>query len=529
MYRPYQKQAIESVFDYFKANPSGHPLICAPTGSGKSHILAGICAETLARYPKESILVVTHTREIIAQNAKAIRKYVPYDKVGVYSVGLKHKEIKQFTVAGIQSIHKKAELFSHVKLIIVDEAHLIPPTGEGRYLTFFKDMPQARILGLTATPFRRAHGLLTENHIFDKVIYDIPIRTLIKQKHLVPLSSKTTDFAMDTSNLKVIAGDYSKADLSNRLDRQDVTTAIVQELVAFKEKYKAWLVFAIDIEHCEHITKQLNAVDISAAAVHSKLDFDRKHLLDLFKSSKLQAIVSVETLTTGFDAPNVDLIVLLRPTQSPVLHVQMLGRGMRPHIGKDRCMVLDFAGNVERLGPVDQVEIPLGKKKKKGKGKAVTKVCPDCNEIVHASHMICPSCGYKFPKKVNLVGVASNAPVMSGDKVEAKVVKRIVTDVSYSKHRKAGKPPSLKVTYRTNSFQFFSEWVALEHEGYPSVRAAKWWKARSLMTVPTTVDEALTRTTELRAPKAISILVTGKFPEIVAYHYENDKIPNRPA
>ena len=163
--RSYQLEAIESIYKYFRSNSDGHPLVAAPTGSGKSHILAGFCAKAYKLYPKERILILTHTKEIIRQDAKILRDYIPSSLVGIYSSGLSRRQIRQFTVASIQSVYKRADEFNDFRLIIVDEAHLIPPDGEGRYRTFLGKLPKARVLGLTATPFRRGHGLLTEGHL----------------------------------------------------------------------------------------------------------------------------------------------------------------------------------------------------------------------------------------------------------------------------------------------------------------------------------------------------------------------------
>jgi DNA repair protein RadD len=511
--RSYQRAAVQAVFQYFREGNTGHPLVVAPTGSGKTHILGFFCSEVYKQWPEQKILILTHTKEIISQDVKTLKQYVPPHLVGTYSQGLKARQKRQFTVGGIQSVFRRAEEFLDYNFIIVDEAHLIPPDGEGRYQTFLGhfDVP---ILGMTATPFRRKHGMLTEGHLFDRIVYNIKIQDLIDSGHLAPLSTKATEYALSTKGLKVIAGDYSKADLSQRLDHQHITKTIVQELLKFKESRKAWLVFAIDIEHCEHITAELHKAGILCAAVHSKLDIDRKHLLDLFKNGHIQAIVSVETLTTGFDAPNVDMIALMRPTTSPVLHVQMLGRGMRVYPNKDKCLVLDFAGNVRRLGPVDAVLVEKKIKKSKGDGSGFTRICPKCSEIVHISKKVCPNCGFVFPITNKLSTSADDSAVLAAQK---KIVSKSVNRVMYSKHKKAGKPPSLKVTYWTGLIEFVNEWIAFEHKGYPRVKAEAWWKQHAQGTCPQTVEEALQRQSEIRKPQSIKIDYFDKFPKVIAY------------
>jgi DNA repair protein RadD len=514
--RAYQKAAINSIFTYFRFGNRGHPLIVAPTGSGKSHIIAGFCAEVYEKYPAQNILVITHTKEIIRQDVAKLKHYVPPNLVGIYSRGLGRSDIRQFTVAGIQTIYKRADLFAHFNFIIVDEAHLIPPDGEGRYRTFFAKIPKGvPILGVTATPFRRASGMLTEGHLFDKIIYEIELQTLIDQDYLVPLRAKKQGYTFNTKGITVTGGDFNKAQLSSRFDQTHVTDQIIPQLLQFRNSHKHWLIFAIDIDHCEHIADQLNKAGIIAAAVHSKLDIDRRHLLDLFLGGRIQALIAVETLTTGFDAPDVDLIGMLRPTASPVLHVQMLGRGMRPADGKKECLVLDFAGNVQRLGPVDAVQVRSKKEKGKGKGTGFTRICPDCSEIVHISKQLCPACGYAFPPpKTKLNTTAGTNALLKGDYKPQTVQ---VNNVTYSKHKKPGKPPSLKVTYSCGLL-FYNEWIAFEHEGYPKKRAAAWWhKWGGHAPVPATVDEALNRIYELQAPTAIKLELIGQWPSVIGH------------
>lgn len=515
-----QQNAVDSIFTYYRSGNKGHPLIVAPTGAGKSHIIAGFCQEVLSKYADQKILIITHTKEIIAQDAKVLRQYISNDLVGVYSVGLGRKQVKQVTVAGIQSIYQKAYLFQDFNLILVDEAHLIPPKGEGRYLTFLGAFEKIGIIGFTATPFRRKHGMLTENHMFDRIVYNISIQSLINQGYLVPLSTKATKYKMDRTGLKVIAEDYSIKDLSNRFDRDSITKAIIDEVEPLKDTKKAWLVFAIDIEHCENIAAELNKRGIIAAYVHSKLDIDRKILIDMFNEGHIQALVAVETLTTGFDAPGIDLIVLLRATKSPVLYVQMLGRGMRTAPNKESCLVLDFAGNVEFFGPVDDIAIRVAKSKGFGLPKAPMKTCPECDELVHISKKVCPSCGYEWPKEVKLNLEATQAAILKSQK-EVKSQDINVTEVYFHKHKKTGGIPSLRVTYRHGFFQTFSEWVTFEHAGKPRRMAEKWWKIMTVNSspVPGTVDEALQRLNEIHRPVRIRVDLTGRFPRIIAHFW----------
>lgn len=511
--RPYQLEAINSVLDYFKQGNKGHPLVVLPTGAGKTHVLGGLCQRIHKLYPKENVLVLSHVQEILSQDYKALLQYLPPEIVGLYSAGLNVRQVSQFTVASIQSVYSK-DFFKDHRLVIVDEAHLIPESGEGRYRTFFSNNPDAKIVGLTATPYRLGLGMLTDG-LFDKIVYNKDIQELIDAGYLCKLISKATTQQMNTRDIKITAGDFNLKDLAVKLDKTSITHLIIRELTPYVKERKSWLVFCIDIAHAEHVTEELNKVGVSAMCVHSQMVGDRTEIIKQFKAGRFQALVSVETLTTGFDAPNVDLIALMRPTMSPVLHVQMIGRGLRIMEGKQDCLVLDFAGNVARLGPINHVKAPTPGLKK-GTGKAPTRTCPECSEIVHLSAKVCTACGFEFPVETKLLPYADSHDIIA--KREQKTEYE-VTQVYYYEHQKVNGKPSMKVSYICGAFgmRAFNEWIALEHEGFAQHNARHWWSRRSSIKPPLTVKEALTKTHTLRKPKAIIVDESGKYPVIKSF------------
>jgi DNA repair protein RadD len=220
-------------------------------------------------------------------------------------------------------------------------------------------------------------------------------------------------------------------------------------------------------------------------------------------------------LTTGFNAPSVDLLAMLRPTKSTGLYVQIAGRGMRNAPGKQNCIVLDFAGNVDRHGPVDGVD--PRKKPGEGDGEAPVKTCPECMSKVPISATECPDCGFEFPRpKPKIKSTASTQAIMT-DGLPQWVD---VTAVSYFRHSKPGKPPSMRVEYQCG-LNFHREWVCLEHSGYPHERAVKWWVRRAPgAAIPWTTADALARAEELRKPTAIAVRWVGKFTEIVGARFD---------
>lgn len=507
--RWYQSEASDAVKDFITdpdVDPDSHPIVAVPTGGGKTVILCRIIDDILTIDPRMNILVLSHVREIIEQNHASLESYFGTD-VGLYSAGLGSRTIKKITVAGIQSVYSKPELFYDVDYVLIDECHTVPVKGEGMYRSFLGEL-EATYIGLSATIFRLGHGYIHEGKgaLFTDLVYDLTSREnfsrLVREGFLSRLISKRTLEGMDTDDIKVKRGDFALDDMSLKFDREAVTKPIVNEVVKFGKNYKKWLIFAIDISHAEHIAKMLNDQGVPTACVHSKMKQDRETVINDIKKGKYRATVNVDVLTTGFDVPDIDLIAIMRPTKSPVFHVQSVGRGLRVVYGdgdgdgdfdlntiegrlaaieagpKQHCLVLDFAGNTERLGPVDDIQIKTKDDKKKGSGEAITKTCPECDVIHHAAVRVCDVCGYEFPFRHKLDLTASNSDITSSGSKSYTQPKSVdwydVTRVSYSIHSKKGSPSSLKVTYHCGIATRFNEWVCYDHKGFPKHKADSW-------------------------------------------------------
>jgi len=507
--RPYQKEALEAIWKYFYSGSKGNPLVVAPTGSGKSLIIAGFCEQVQKKWPGQRILILSHVKEILTQNKAAIQKLLPDIKVGIYVAGLNRKDIAPVTLASIQSAYNAQEIFKeNFDVILVDEAHLIPHRGEGRYRTLLQLLNKPTV-GFTATPFRLGTGYLHigEGALFDQIIYNIRINDLIKMGHLCPVAAKGTHNPMDPTDIRKSGGDYVVSALAERFDKVAITEKICNELLVYKNLRKKWLLFAIDIEHAEHIANTLNRKGIITAAIHSNIkNKERDRIIHRFKSSlPLQALVSVAVLTTGFDAPQVDLIGLLRPTSSPVLHVQIIGRGLRPAPDKKDCLVLDFAGNLLRNGPIDNPDIRTCGN---GSGEPIMKMCENCFEIVYAAVKICPVCGYEFLFEHHLHSTFDqDANVLSA------IEWHKVDWAEYEEYLARSGKLMLKVTYHCG-LRTFSEYIAVEHTGYARYRAQHWWQRRHKVPLPNTVKETLPFVQELRTPGEILVDEQGKYPAI---------------
>ena len=518
--RPYQQAAITAIYGYFQTH-TGNPLVVIPTAGGKSLVMASFIEGVLKAWPDQRILIVTHVRELIAQNHAEMIGIWPDAPAGIYSAGLGKREAQaRILFAGIQSIHRRAAEIGHTDLVLIDEAHLIPGKSSTMYRRFLDALkainPALKVIGLTATPFRLDCGMLHEgqNALFTDIAYEAPVRELIDAGYLSPLVSKQPATRLDVSKVGTRAGDFIARDLAAAVDQDAITRAAVTEIIEHGRDRISWLAFCSGVEHARHVAEEFCRQGISCRTIFGDTPKDeRDAILAAFKRGEIRALASMGVLTTGFNAPGVDLIALLRPTQSAGLYVQMVGRGTRLAPGKENCLVLDFAGNVRRHGPIDLVRPK--RPGDGGGGEAPTKVCPDCDSIVALSATECPDCGYVFPaREVKIAPTAATLPVLS-----PKQQWLPVTGVSYSRHDKAGGRPSLKVTY-SSGLATYSEWVCLEHQGYARQKAAGWWRKRAPGSpVPLSVAEALAQTSRLARPSDISVRPSGRYLEISGYRF----------
>lgn len=523
--RPYQRAAIDALYDYFAAN-TGNPLVVLPTGTGKSLCIAGFIREAITAYADTRILMVTHQRELIQQNFMALLRAWPEAPAGIYSAGLSRRDIgAQVLFAGIQSIHRHALRVQRCDLVLIDEAHLLGRSDSGMYRAFLKELNQInagqlKVVGFTATPYRLDSGLLHEgkDRLFTDIAYDVPVLEMMQQGYLCPVVPKQTETQLDVGGVGTRGGEFIAKDLEAAVDRDEVTAAAVVEIVQHGAGRGSWLVFCSGVAHAEHVRDAIRVHGISCETVTGDTPApERDRILATFKAGRLRCVTNANVLTTGFDAPGTDLVALLRPTKSVSLYVQMVGRGTRLAEGKEDCLVLDFAGNTARHGPIDTVD---GRKKEKNDGEAgdaPIKVCPECQTINHASVRHCIKCAYAFPPPV--VKVAAKAAENALLSTQQQSVWCDVTGVSYVRHEKPGKPASLRVTYECGLARH-SEWVCFEHTGFPREKAATWWRRRASDTpTPATVDEALGHVATLNRPIAIQVRPAGQYTEIAAARF----------
>lgn len=527
--RYYQQEALDALYNFFLTHQTGNPLIGLPTGTGKSVLPAAFIHGIMRQWPNQRFLMITHVKELIAQNADELLKVWPEAPLGIYSAGLKSKDTAHPIIfGGVQSMIRHPDYFGHRDIAFVDEAHLVSAEESSQYQTFFAFMklinPKLKIIGMSATLYRMGMGMITENGLFTDVVYDKTnldgFNELLAGGYMSPLVPMRTKIELDVSNVSVQKGEFVATQLQGAVDKAEITYKALQELVHAGQNRSSWLIFASGIEHSEHIAEQLGAFGVDCAPVHSKRPSDYNDAaIKAFKSNELRAIVNYGKLTTGFNHPGIDLIGMLRPTLSVPLWVQMLGRGTRPVPGKLNCLVMDFARNTPRLGPINDPAIP--KMKKGDEGEMPVKLCESCGAYNHTKVRICCNCGAEFSFQVKIVGKAGTDELIRAAAIEPTPVIETfnVNYAIYAKHDgKLGRPPTLKASYFTSGLMF-NEFVCLEHAGMAGKIARDWWRKRHKDEPPATVDQALSFVAQLRAPRSIRVHVNKRYPEILSCEF----------
>jgi DNA repair protein RadD len=523
--RPYQREAIDAVLAYW-ANGGGNPLVDMATGTGKSVVIGTLTRELLTTWPDMRVLMLVHVKELVEQNARALLRTWPQAPIGINSAGLGRRDLRsQILFASIQSVFRQdGYSLGPRDLILIDEAHLVPRAGEGMYRTLLyklrERVPDLRVAGFTATPYRLDTGRLDrgedDSRLFSEIVYSYGIGRGIADGYLSPLVSKATMTTLDVGGVAKRGGEFVPGELERAVDKISITRAAVKELIAFGEHRRSWLVFASGVDHAEHLRDEIRSYGIACETVTGETPKgERDRIIRDFREGRLRCLTNAQVLTTGFDAPMVDMIAMLRPTLSVGLYVQICGRGTRLSPGKENCLVLDYAGNVRRHGPVDAVTI---REPGEGTGIAPVKECPDCASLIHTSHRECPHCGYLFPpsEETKLEAAADAvSPIMS----KALPSWHDVSDVRLYRHHKEGSPLSMRVEFACG-LSVYRQWVCFEHTGFAKSKAHAWWQRMGGRSPsPASVEEALQRARELRLPDQIQVRPSGKFFEVVGYRH----------
>ena len=360
--REYQKQAVERGVAFFtQETRSNWSLMVLPTWSWKSLVIANI-----AKQLPWNTIILQPSKEILEQNYAKIQAYGVRD-CAIFSASLWKKQIAKLTFATIGSIISKKELHWHFNNIIVDECHLV--NHEWWQYEDFIRTTGCKVLGLTATPYRLKQYMSwsmlrfltrTRNCIFQEVIHYTQIEEIAKLWFLAPMKYYEIK-SIDTSRLITNSTglDYTDRSLRNHFDEihlKEKIVEIVERLLIAGRKHI--LVFTKFVEDAKIISELLQQNGLTSDFVSWETPKkERERILADFKNWNIQCVTNVGVLTTGFDFPELDAIIMARPTKSLALYYQMVGRWMRPHKDKDDCWVIDMSETKKRFGEVSELKL----------------------------------------------------------------------------------------------------------------------------------------------------------------------------
>ncbi|MDW7745731.1 DEAD/DEAH box helicase [Halomonas sp.] len=387
--RPYQQEAVRRVVAHFRGS-SDPAVVVLPTGSGKSLVIA-----ELARLARGRVLVLAHVRELVEQNHA---KYLAYGlSADIFSAGLGRKEAgRQVVFGSVQSVVRNLERFAapeHPRgpftLLVVDECHRVSPAEDSSYRQVIDRLraanPRLKILGLTATPYRLGQGFIYHRHhhgmvrgeaesFFQECVFEQPLRLMVKQGYLA--EPRRIDAAVERYDFSALtpgtSGLFREEELNRVVAGHRATPGVIAEVVERARERQGVMLFAASVAHAKEILGYLPAGE-AALVTGETPSIERERLIGAFKARELKYLVNVAVLTTGFDAPHVDLIAILRPTESVSLYQQIVGRGLRLSPGKRDCLVLDYAGN-----PWDLYAPEVGSPRPASDSEPVQVECPAC-------------------------------------------------------------------------------------------------------------------------------------------------------
>ncbi len=514
--RPYQQEAIADILAAL--NKGENALLQAPCAAGKSFILATVTKQLLEVVPGFRALIIVDRSILVTQLRDTIMQVCRIMPGLACSSVSGKKDLEQpVTIATRQTIINHLDNFQPVNLIIADEVHLLPLKQEGKppadqYGKIIHHLieynPRTRILGVTATPFSLGSGYIYGEKnkpglipYFENLTHKITYKELLESGHLTPITGAVTTGKIDTSNVGMVAGEYNLGQLST-VAIQHVSTVVdaINEHATGRDHI---LILCVDIDHCEAVTESLNNAEIKSVPFHSKLSpVDSADAMGGFIGGRYRCIVSVSKLTIGADIPIADCLVFVRPTQSPSLYMQGVGRVMRLAPGKDDALLIDLTDNSQKHlrdfdldRPIVKIPMPAGA------GDAPFKWCPECEAQLHPKVVVCPECGFIFEKnqaeylqELEKVELKSFTPADP----EWKEVQGMAVELHESK---AGKN-LLKVVlvlgggeigYFNNKLSKVTDWICLppDYSGYAVKKGEEKWEKYSSTPCPSDITEGL--------------------------------------
>lgn len=389
--RPYQDRMIDAVRDSYR---NGHQrvLMVSPTGSGKTVVFCYVAQK--ARDNRHRTMILVHRQELVDQTSRTLTDFgVPH---GVIAAGRTADNSEPIQVASVQTLARRIDRVSEPDLIVIDEAH---HAIAGSWRRVVERFASARVLGVTATPERLDGKGLRD--VFSDLVRGPEVRDLVRDGHLSAPVYYAPPGDIDIGSVQLRRGDYDTRSLESVMDAPKITGDAVDHYRRICPGKPA-VVFCVSIAHADHVAQEFRRAGFRAATIDGTLSPEvRRDRVRSLGNGRLQVLTSCEIINEGFDLPIVSVGILLRPTQSLGLHLQQIGRVLRPAPGKDKAIILDHAGNLARHGLAEDIRdwsldgAEKRKKSAKAEDKVKTRQCPECFAC-HPWASICPECQYEY-------------------------------------------------------------------------------------------------------------------------------------
>lgn len=431
--RPYQEDIVYTALN----SESRNTLISAATGSGKTICFSFIIKALLEEGKK--VLVLAHRSNLIQQAYDKLKLSTGIE-ASIYCASLGSKRMDDITIASIQSIAHYHHEFNF-DVVIIDEVHRVPPMDQKSQYCEVINKLNCKVIGLTATPYRLSEGYIYgEGKLFTQLDYEIGIKQLIDEGYLTKFVHHVTQ-KLDLKDIKKSAGDYNVGELSEEMVKTVHLDNMKRDIDEYASDRKHIIIFCVTIDHAEKVKEMLGGV-----IVHSKMKMaDRIEALASFDRGEHRYLINVAVLIEGYDCTIIDCVLQARPTKSPALYVQQIGRGLRLHEGKEDCLILDLANNGREHGIVTNVRVSsIAEKKAEAKegGEPEDKVCDECFQLNPPEALVCENCGHSLIVEVEVVSETSDYEMVE---LKAEYWKALGGDAEYYKSKAGNKGIKLRV------------------------------------------------------------------------------------
>lgn len=542
--RPHQTDAIETMWAAIKKQINS--LMVCPCSFGKSLVLAKLTQRLLEADPSYRVMYLVDREVLVSQLRDGIVAYCPElaDKIGIVCASVTSSPChdQRITIASRQSVVNHIAGIEPVQAIIADECHLyaVPrvntaPDQFARIVLALREKnSRTRFIGCTATPYRLSDGYIYGSHnkpgslpYWEKIDYECKVAILLDGGYVSPLIGKVAvsdSMVSDLSRVGLVAGDYNIGQLDAMMTKDVYLTGAVDAWKAHLHDRKKTAMFCVSIEHAEAAAQAFSDNGIPAIAVHSKMSpVESFAAMESLKNGSYKVYTSVGKLTTGMDVPDIDAIILARPTKSTALAKQILGRGMRLHEGKENCYVIDMVGITNEFGTdLDRLRVVVPKIADDNLAQEKSlKKCVMCQTEMAVGAVECPECGYIYEVLLreaqakelrDIEWARKTAPVEMG-------ITYVSAEVITSK--KSGKR-LLRLMFTGDDNHWrptrCSLWICFPGDGYTQYACKKgkerWSGLFPTVEFPNTADEAITFYDDMSAPLFMVVDKSGEYPEI---------------